>query len=263
MAILQLPPAVRRAGAAGADRRVPPAGARAEARLLAARRHQPAALRDQAHGPGPRRTRSARTRPGARRCSASWARRRPTSKTWPAASAGPSAASTRRWAWATSSSTPTTRCTPTRTTRTTRIDEDDGRTDERTPATLGRRLPADRPAHPRACRSSTARATSPSGSARSCSRARTTAWRCRCRRRSRTTSRRPSSGCRPSPSSSSATRTTATSEAGFSYVPIDPCQGVIAALRVALGERIAAGVHRPGDAPVRAAHGASSPTPTP
>ena len=27
--------------------------------------------------------------------------------------------------------------------------------------------------------------------------------------------------------------------AGFSYVPIDPCQGVITALRVALGERIA------------------------
>src|SRR5437763_6754981 len=26
---------------------------------------------------------------------------------------------------------------------------------------------------------------------------------------------------------------------GFSYVPVDPCQGVIAALRVALGERIA------------------------
>src|SRR5512135_3133063 len=26
---------------------------------------------------------------------------------------------------------------------------------------------------------------------------------------------------------------------GFSYVPIDPCQGVIAGLRVALGERIA------------------------
>jgi hypothetical protein len=29
------------------------------------------------------------------------------------------------------------------------------------------------------------------------------------------------------------------SEAGFSYVPIDPCQGVIAALRVAIGERVA------------------------
>src|SRR3954465_12405220 len=28
-------------------------------------------------------------------------------------------------------------------------------------------------------------------------------------------------------------------EHGFSYVPIDPCQGVIAALRIALGERIA------------------------
>ncbi len=28
-------------------------------------------------------------------------------------------------------------------------------------------------------------------------------------------------------------------ETGFSYVPIDPCQGVIAALRTALGERIA------------------------
>src|SRR4051812_34005769 len=28
-------------------------------------------------------------------------------------------------------------------------------------------------------------------------------------------------------------------ETGFSYVPIDPCQGVIAALRVAMGERIA------------------------
>ena len=31
----------------------------------------------------------------------------------------------------------------------------------------------------------------------------------------------------------------AESEAGFSYVPIDPCQGVIAALRTARGERIA------------------------
>ncbi len=29
------------------------------------------------------------------------------------------------------------------------------------------------------------------------------------------------------------------SEPGFSYVPIDPCQGVIAAIRTALGERIA------------------------
>src|SRR3954449_11253347 len=29
------------------------------------------------------------------------------------------------------------------------------------------------------------------------------------------------------------------SESGFSYVPIDPCQGVIAALRTARGERIA------------------------
>src|SRR4051794_1763704 len=28
-------------------------------------------------------------------------------------------------------------------------------------------------------------------------------------------------------------------EHGFSYVPIDPCQGVIAALRIAMGERIA------------------------
>src|SRR3954471_7363481 len=28
-------------------------------------------------------------------------------------------------------------------------------------------------------------------------------------------------------------------EHGFSYVPIDPCQGVIAALRLAIGERIA------------------------
>src|SRR5512147_544530 len=27
-------------------------------------------------------------------------------------------------------------------------------------------------------------------------------------------------------------------EQGFSYVPIDPCQGVIAALRTAIGERI-------------------------
>src|SRR5947207_5248208 len=28
-------------------------------------------------------------------------------------------------------------------------------------------------------------------------------------------------------------------EPGFSYVPIDPCQGVVAALRTAMGERIA------------------------
>ena len=67
-----------------------------------------------------------------------------------------------------------------------------------------------------------------------------TAWPSRCRRRSRTTSRRPSSGCRRSPSSSSATPTSGDDdEPGFSYVPIDPCQGVIAALRTALGERIA------------------------
>ena len=52
-------------------------------------------------------------------------------------------------------------------------------------------------------------------------------------------------------------------EPGFSYVPIDPCQGVIAALRLAMGERIAAGVHRPGDAPVRGARRRSSPTRTP
>ena len=34
-------------------------------------------------------------------------------------------------------------------------------------------------------------------------------------------------------------------EMGFSYVPIDPCQGVIAALRTAIGERIAACLYRP------------------
>ena len=90
----------------------------------------------------------AATRPGARRCSASWARRRPTSTTSPAASAGRSAASTRRWAWATSSSTPTTRCIPTRTTTRTTM-RTRTTTDERdAPATLGRRLPADRPARP-------------------------------------------------------------------------------------------------------------------
>ena len=31
-------------------------------------------------------------------------------------------------------------------------------------------------------------------------------------------------------------------EEGFSYVPIDPCQGVIAAIRVALGERVPRGI---------------------
>ena len=44
-------------------------------------------------------------------------------RTSPAAAAGPWAASTRRWAWATSSSTPTIRCT--RMPRTTNGDEDD------------------------------------------------------------------------------------------------------------------------------------------
>ena len=49
----QVPPAVRRGCTAGADGRVPPAGASAQARFLAARRDQPAAVRDQTDGPGP------------------------------------------------------------------------------------------------------------------------------------------------------------------------------------------------------------------
>ena len=98
---------------AGAHRRVPPAGARAEARLLAARRDQPAPLRHQADGPGPEAPALAATPPGARRWSASWARRPPTSKSSPAGSAGRWAASTPRWASATSSSPPATRSTPT------------------------------------------------------------------------------------------------------------------------------------------------------
>ena len=71
----------------------------------------------------------------------------------------------------------------------------------------------------------------------------TTAWRCRCRRRSRRTSRRPSKtsrdlGRRPG-RCRDRTRAPTTDEPGFSYVPIDPCQGVIAAMRTARGERIA------------------------
>ena len=48
-----------------------------------------------------------------------------------------------------------------------------------------------------------------------------------------------SSDCRRSRSSCSSTPTPTTPSTGFSYVPIDPCQGVIAALRSAIGERIA------------------------
>ena len=55
----QVPPAVRPGGAAGPDRRVPPEGPRAEARLLAARRHQPAALRASSAWPRTPSTRSA------------------------------------------------------------------------------------------------------------------------------------------------------------------------------------------------------------
>ena len=93
--------------------------------------------RTQADGPGLRSTRSRATPPGARRWSASWATRRPTSRSWPAASAAPWEASTPRWAWATSSSTPATRSIPmptrmttTRTTTMTRtrtVDDDDQR----------------------------------------------------------------------------------------------------------------------------------------
>ena len=44
-------------------------------------------------------------------------------------------------------------------------------------------------------------------------------------------------------------------EAGFSYVPIDPCQGVIAALADGARRADRARVHRPGDAAVRGGHG--------
>ena len=64
------------------------------------------------------------TPPGARRWSASSAKRRPTSKTSPGGSAGPWAASTPRWASATSSSAPATRCIPTRTRMSEEEDED-------------------------------------------------------------------------------------------------------------------------------------------
>ena len=43
-------------------------------------------------------------------------------------------------------------------------------------------------------------------------------------------------------------------ELGFSYVPIDPCQGVIAALADGARRADRACVHRPGDAAVRAGH---------
>ena len=90
---------------------------------------------------------------------------------------------------------------------------------------------------------------------------RSTAWPCPCRRRFRTMWSRRSSCCRRPPWSSSRNappglgrpgrpgsedvdeddedddRTTTT----VSYVPIDPCQAVIAALRIAMGEHIAAG----------------------
>ena len=112
----QVPPAVRRGRAPGPDGRVPPAGASAQARFLAARRDQPAAVRDQADGAGPRPPDRPRRRLARGPVSACWAKRRPTSKTWPAASAAPWAASTRRSAWATSSSAPMIRSIPTRTT---------------------------------------------------------------------------------------------------------------------------------------------------
>ena len=103
--------------------------------------------------------------------------------------------------------------------------------------------------------------------------ARSIAWRCRCRRRFRATSSGRSRCCRRRRSSCRRRRRVITSdwspdddaddesdddEPSCSYVPIDPCQPVIAALRVALGEHIAAGVHRPGDGPFRAATAAAA-----
>ena len=52
-------------------------------------------------------------------------------------------------------------------------------------------------------------------------------------------------------------------ETGFSYVPIDPCQGVIAALRTATGERIAREFIDLETPRFEAASRPSSPTPTP
>ena len=69
-----------------------------------------------------------------------------------------------------------------------------------------------------------------------------TAWPCRFRRRSRS---EVEAAIEQLPAISVVaqldvgTRTTRTTSSGFSYVPIDPCQGVIAALRTAIGERIA------------------------
>ena len=56
--------------------------------------------------------RSAATPPGAKPSSACWAKKPPTLKISPAASAEPWAASMRRWVWATSSSARTIRCIP-------------------------------------------------------------------------------------------------------------------------------------------------------
>ena len=112
-----------------------------------------------------------------------------------------------------------------------------------------RRLPPDRSQGSGSCRSSTARATSPSGSARSCwLAALTTAWRCRCR---------PSfqedveAAIEQLPTISVVAQLDVDSDGDrrrrparrrldrvFSYVPIDPCQPVIAALRLAMGERM-------------------------
>ena len=114
-------------------------------------------------------------------------------------------------------------------------------TDERdAPATLGRRLPADRPArpgpadHPRLGR---LRHPGPRGAARPPLRLPGGPAAAVVPGRRRGGHRAAAGHLRRRPARRG--RGDGDDEPGFSYVPIDPCQGVIAALRVALGERMA------------------------
>ena len=80
LAILKYHLPFAEACAAGPHGRVPPAGPPLEARFLAARRHEPAAVRDQADGPGPLASDRPRRRLARMLFTAFWGKRQPTSK---------------------------------------------------------------------------------------------------------------------------------------------------------------------------------------